>query len=96
VDFVVCALAVKKKKIRAGFDMSDQTIPLWVPIPFSNRLNSYHGNIRVILNASLVNLQDSFAPCTQPRFNCTPYVSYSAIIWQHSCYSVVTWTIGAE
>jgi hypothetical protein len=27
VDFVVCALAVKKK-IRAGFDMSDQTIPL--------------------------------------------------------------------
>jgi hypothetical protein len=28
VDFVVCALAVKKKKIRAGFDMSDQTIPL--------------------------------------------------------------------
>jgi hypothetical protein len=28
VDFVVCALAVKKKKIRAGFDMSDRTIPL--------------------------------------------------------------------
>jgi hypothetical protein len=29
VDFVVCTLAVKKK-IRAGFDMSDQTIPLLV------------------------------------------------------------------
>jgi hypothetical protein len=28
VDFVVCTLAVKKKKIRAGFDMSDWTIPL--------------------------------------------------------------------
>jgi hypothetical protein len=28
VDFVVCTLAVKKKKIRAGFNMSDQTIPL--------------------------------------------------------------------
>jgi hypothetical protein len=27
VDFVVCILAVKKK-IRAGFDMSDWTIPL--------------------------------------------------------------------
>jgi hypothetical protein len=27
VDFVVCTLAVKKK-IRAGFDMSDWTIPL--------------------------------------------------------------------
>jgi hypothetical protein len=27
VDFVVCTLAVKKK-IRAGFDMSDQSIPL--------------------------------------------------------------------
>jgi hypothetical protein len=27
VDFVVCTLAVKKK-IRAGFDMSDRTIPL--------------------------------------------------------------------
>jgi hypothetical protein len=26
VDFVVCTLAVKKK-IRAGFDMSDRTIP---------------------------------------------------------------------
>jgi hypothetical protein len=26
-DFVVCTLAVKKK-IRAGFDMSDRTIPL--------------------------------------------------------------------
>jgi hypothetical protein len=31
VDFVVCILAVKKK-IRAGFDMSDQTIPLLVPV----------------------------------------------------------------
>jgi hypothetical protein len=29
VDFVVCTLAVKKK-IRAGFDMSDRTIPLLV------------------------------------------------------------------
>jgi hypothetical protein len=29
VDFVVCALAVKKK-IRVGFDMSDRTIPLSV------------------------------------------------------------------
>jgi hypothetical protein len=29
VDFVVCTLAVKKK-IRAGFDMSDRTIPLSV------------------------------------------------------------------
>jgi hypothetical protein len=28
VDFVVRTLAVKKKKIRAGFDMSDRTIPL--------------------------------------------------------------------
>jgi hypothetical protein len=28
VDFVVCTLAVKKK-IRAGFDLSDRTIPLW-------------------------------------------------------------------
>jgi hypothetical protein len=28
VDFVVCTLAVKKKIIRAGFDMSDRTIPL--------------------------------------------------------------------
>jgi hypothetical protein len=28
VDFVVCTLAVKEKKIRAGFDMSDRTIPL--------------------------------------------------------------------
>jgi hypothetical protein len=27
LDFVVCTLAVKKK-IRAGFDMSDLTIPL--------------------------------------------------------------------
>jgi hypothetical protein len=27
MDFVVCTLAVKKK-IRAGFDMSDRTIPL--------------------------------------------------------------------
>jgi hypothetical protein len=27
VDFVVCTLAVKKK-MRAGFDMSDWTIPL--------------------------------------------------------------------
>jgi hypothetical protein len=27
VDFVVCTLAVKKE-IRAGFEMSDQTIPL--------------------------------------------------------------------
>jgi hypothetical protein len=27
VDFVVCTLAVKKK-IRAGFDLSDRTIPL--------------------------------------------------------------------
>jgi hypothetical protein len=27
VDFVVCTLAVEKK-IRAGFDMSDRTIPL--------------------------------------------------------------------
>jgi hypothetical protein len=27
VDFVACTLAVKKK-IRAGFDMSDRTIPL--------------------------------------------------------------------
>jgi hypothetical protein len=27
VDFIVCTLAVKKK-IRAGFDMSDRTIPL--------------------------------------------------------------------
>jgi hypothetical protein len=27
VDYVVCTLAVKKK-IRAGFDMSDRTIPL--------------------------------------------------------------------
>jgi hypothetical protein len=27
VNFVVCTLA-EKKKIRAGFDMSDQTIPL--------------------------------------------------------------------
>jgi hypothetical protein len=33
VDFVVCTLAVKKKKIRAGFDMSDQTIPLFVMTP---------------------------------------------------------------
>jgi hypothetical protein len=31
VDFVVCTLAVGKKKIRAGFDMSDRTIPLSVP-----------------------------------------------------------------
>jgi hypothetical protein len=31
VDFVVCTLAVKKK-IRAGFDMSDRTIPLSVHI----------------------------------------------------------------
>jgi hypothetical protein len=30
VDFVVCTLAVKKK-IRAGFDMSDRTIPLSEP-----------------------------------------------------------------
>jgi hypothetical protein len=31
VDFVVCTLVVKKKKtIRAGFDMSDRTIPLLV------------------------------------------------------------------
>jgi hypothetical protein len=29
VDFVVCTLAVKKK-IMAGFDMSDRTIPLSV------------------------------------------------------------------
>jgi hypothetical protein len=29
VDFVVCTLAVKKK-IRPGFDMPDQTIPLSV------------------------------------------------------------------
>jgi hypothetical protein len=29
VDFVVCTLTVKKK-IRAGFDMSDRTIPLLV------------------------------------------------------------------
>jgi hypothetical protein len=29
VDFVVCTLAVKKK-IRAGFDLSDRTIPLSV------------------------------------------------------------------
>jgi hypothetical protein len=29
VDFVVCTLSVKKK-IRAGFDMSDRTIPLLV------------------------------------------------------------------
>jgi hypothetical protein len=28
VDFVVCTLAVKKRKIRAGFDLSDRTIPL--------------------------------------------------------------------
>jgi hypothetical protein len=28
VDFVVCTLAVKEKKIGAGFDMSDRTIPL--------------------------------------------------------------------
>jgi hypothetical protein len=28
VDFVVCTLAVKKKKIREGFDMSDRTISL--------------------------------------------------------------------
>jgi hypothetical protein len=28
VDFVVCTLAVEEKKIRAGFDMSDWTIPL--------------------------------------------------------------------
>jgi hypothetical protein len=28
VDFAVCTLAVKKKKIRAGFDMSDRTISL--------------------------------------------------------------------
>jgi hypothetical protein len=27
VDFVVCTLAVKRK-IRAGFDLSDRTIPL--------------------------------------------------------------------
>jgi hypothetical protein len=31
VDFVVCALAVKKK-IRVGFDMSDRTIPLSVSL----------------------------------------------------------------
>jgi hypothetical protein len=31
VDFVVCTLAVKKrKKIMAGFDLSDRTIPLSV------------------------------------------------------------------
>jgi hypothetical protein len=30
VDFVVCTLVVKKKKIRTGFDMSDRTIPLLV------------------------------------------------------------------
>jgi hypothetical protein len=30
VDFVVCTLAVEKKKIRAGFDMLDRTIPLLV------------------------------------------------------------------
>jgi hypothetical protein len=30
VDFVVCTLAVKKQ-IRAGFDMSDGTIPLSSP-----------------------------------------------------------------
>jgi hypothetical protein len=29
VDFVACTLAVKKR-IRAGFDMSDRTIPLSV------------------------------------------------------------------
>jgi hypothetical protein len=28
VDFVVFTLAVKKKKIRAGFNLSDRTIPL--------------------------------------------------------------------
>jgi hypothetical protein len=32
VDFVVCTLAVKKK-IRAGFDMSDRTIPLSDHLP---------------------------------------------------------------
>jgi hypothetical protein len=31
VDFVVCTLAVEKK-IRAGFDMSDRTIPLLVKV----------------------------------------------------------------
>jgi hypothetical protein len=30
VDFVVCTLAVKKK-MRAGFDLSDRTIPLSDP-----------------------------------------------------------------
>jgi hypothetical protein len=36
VDFVVCTLAVKKK-IRAGFDMSDRTIPLSV-LPHPKKL----------------------------------------------------------
>jgi hypothetical protein len=31
MDFVVCTLALEKKKLRAGFDMSDRTIPLLVP-----------------------------------------------------------------
>jgi hypothetical protein len=48
VNFVVCTLAVKK--IRAGFDMSDRTIPLSVSVAYDN-LNgiaqSYRDCVRV-------------------------------------------------
>jgi hypothetical protein len=47
VDFVVCTLAVKKK-IRAGFDMSDRTIPLLV-LSFCEAKPSY---IRLVLNSN--------------------------------------------
>jgi hypothetical protein len=42
VDFFVCTLAVKKK-FRAGFDMSDQTIPLSVsPHAANQKSNNTH------------------------------------------------------
>jgi hypothetical protein len=49
VDFVACTLAVKKK-IRAGFDMSDRTIPLLdLALPtFENKL---HQNAQEHLNS---------------------------------------------
>jgi hypothetical protein len=53
VDFVVCTLAVKKK-IRAGFDMSDRTIPLSVLRTSLPELTSASGCNNRVLNPPFV------------------------------------------
>jgi hypothetical protein len=46
VDFVVCTLTVKKK-IRAGFDMSDRTIPLLVKDEDGDFLADSHSTLNI-------------------------------------------------